>query len=352
MSKSAMETALEKFQAQFDKSFGEGVLRRAAQMPRYDVVSTGAPSLDYAMGCGGYIRGRLTEMWGLASTGKTTLTLIGMAEAQRTVPDRMVALLDVEKTYDRDWAVAHGIDPTRLIVVTPTTAEDAADQMKSLIESDLFSMIGLDSIGAMLPTKEAEKDAGDAVVGAGAKVVTRMVKIATNLATQHHVAILLINQVRAAIGSFVGPDTTRGGGFALQHCTTHVLKHRRTKETPKFTGPKEYQVQVGHQIAINVEKNKVAPPKRTAYLWFFNQATAEYGPVGIDKVTDTFALAKQLDLLQQSGASYTLPDTSKHRGEAQVLTYLRDHPEVGDMLRTKALERVADVLPAEPVQEG
>src|ERR1700752_2541299 len=206
MPKNPTEIALEKFEASFAKTFGEGVLRRAAQTPRYDVISTGAPSLDYAMGSGGYIRGRLTESWGLASTGKTTLTLVGMAEAQKAVPDRLTALIDVEKTYDPDWAVAHGVDPPRLIVVTPTTAEDAADQMKSLIESDLFSMIGLDSIGAMLPAKEAEKDAGDAVVGAGAKVVTRMVKIATNLATRHHVAIILINQVRASIGSFVGPD--------------------------------------------------------------------------------------------------------------------------------------------------
>lgn len=350
MPKDAMETALEKFETAFAKTFGEGILRRASQMPPYDVISTGAPTLDYAMGSGGYIRGRLTEMWGLASTGKTTMTLIGMAEAQKSVPDRMVALLDVEKTYDRDWAVAHGVDPTRLVVVTPTTAEDTADQMKSLIESDLFSTIALDSIGAMLPAKEAEKDAGDAVVGAGAKVVTRMVKIATNLATQHHVAILLINQVRAAIGSFVGPDTTKGGGFALQHCTTHVLKHRRTKETPKFVGPKDYQVQVGHQIAVNVEKNKVAPPKRTAYLWMFNQATEEYGPVGIDKATDTFSLAKQLDLLQRSGSNYTLPDTTKHNGEAKVIAYLREHPEVRDILRTQALERVADTLNTESVQ--
>lgn len=352
MPKSAAETALEKFQAQFDKSFGEGVMRRATQMPRYDVIPTGAPSLDYAMGSGGYVRGRLTELWGPASTGKTTLSLIGMAEAQKMVPNRMVALVDVEKTYDQDWAVAHGIDPTRLMVVTPTTAEDAADQMKSLISSDLFSMITLDSIGAMLPAKEAEKDAGDAVVGAGAKVVTRLVKIATNLATENHVAIVLINQVRAAIGSFVGPDTTKSGGFALQHCTTHVLKHRRTRETPKFIGTKEYPVQVGHQIAINVEKNKVAPPKRTAYVWMFNQATAEYGPVGIDKVTDVFNLAKQLDLMKRSGAMYTLPDASKHNGEPAVVPYLREHPEVCDMLRTKALSLAADSVVADLMQEG
>jgi recombination protein RecA len=352
MPKNAVESALEKFQAQFDKSFGEGVMRRATQMPGYDVIPTGSPSLDYAMGSGGYIRGRLTELWGMPGSGKTTMSLIGMAEAQKAVPDRMVALVDVEKTYDQDWAVAHGIDTTRLMVITPTTAEDAADQMKSLIESNLFSAITLDSIGAMLPAKEAEKDAGDAVVGMGAKVVTRMVKTATNKATENHVAIILINQVRAAIGSFVGPDTTTPGGFALRHCTTHVLKHRRTRETPKFIGTKEYQVQVGHQIAINVEKNKVAPPKRTAYLWMFNQATPEYGPVGIDKVTDVFNLAKQLDLMHRSGAMYTLPDASKHNGEPAVIPYLRAHPEVCDMLRTKALSLAADTLADEPLQEG
>ena len=140
--------------------------------------------------------------------------------------------------------------------------------------------------------------------------------------------------------------------LALQHCTTHVLKHRRTRETPKFVGPKDYQVQVGHQIAVTVEKNKVAPPKRVAYLWMFNQATLEYGPVGIDKATDTFSLAKQLDLLPRSGSNYTLPDTSKHNGEPKTVAYLREHPEVRDILRTQALDKVADMVVAEPLQEG
>lgn len=352
MPKSAADVALEKFEATFAKSFGEGALRRGSEMPAYDVISTGSPSLDYAMGCGGYIRGRLTELWGLTSLGKTTMGLIAMAEAQKAIPDRRVALIDIEKTFDPTWAVAHGVDLDRLRVMQPETAEDAADQMKQLIESDAFSVVELDSIGAMLPEKEAEKDAGDAVVGVGAKVVTRMVKIATNLATTHNVAVLLINQVRASIGSFVGPDITRPGGHALQHCTTHVLKFRRGKESPRLIGPKENQVQVGQQIAINVEKNKVAPPKRTVYLWMYNQATQEYGPAGINKANDVFALAKTLELMPRSGAHYTLPDGSKHNGEPAVVPYLQAHPEVCEMLRTQALAVGAQHVVTNPMQEG
>src|ERR1700743_720769 len=114
MPKNPTEIALEKFEASFAKTFGEGVLRRAAQMPRYDVISTGAPSLDYAMGSGGYIRGRLTELWGMPGTGKTSLSLIGMAEAQKAVPDRLTAPIDVEKTDDPDLRGGHRIAPTPL----------------------------------------------------------------------------------------------------------------------------------------------------------------------------------------------------------------------------------------------
>lgn len=352
MPKSAAEIALAKFETSFAKTFGEGVMRPAAQLPPYDVIPTGSIALDHAMGCGGYIRGRLTELWGPPSLGKTTLGLIAIAEAQKAVPDRLCALIDVEKTFDEDWAIAHGVDPTRLRLITPVTAEDAADQMKALIESDVFSLVELDSIGAMLPGKEAEKDAGDAVVGVGAKVVTRMVKIATNLATQHHVAVILINQIRASIGSFVGPDITRPGGHALQHCTTHVLKFRRGKQAPYFIGTDDDKVQVGHQIAILVEKNKVAPPKKTAMIDFFNQATAKYGAVGIDRAREAFQVGKRLGLLEQAGAYYTLPDTSKHKSEEATLTYLREHREVCDMIRTKALAKVADMVVTDPVQEG
>jgi recombination protein RecA len=352
MPKSASELAIEKFEATFAKSFGEGVMRRASAVLPYDVISTGSIALDYAMGSGGYIKGRLTELWGPTSLGKTTLALIGAAQAQKAVPDRMVALIDQEKTFDEDWAVAHGVDPTRLLLITPTTAEDAADYMKTLIESDQVSMVVLDSIGAMLPAKEAEKDAGDAVVGVGAKIVTRMVKIATNLASEHQVAVVLVNQIRASIGSFVGPDITRPGGHALQHCTTHVLKFRRTKEAPYFIGTDDDKTQVGQQIAITVEKNKVAPPKKTAIVTFFNQATEKYGPVGIDRAFESFTLGKRLGSVERTGAWYTLPDTSRHNGEDAVKAYLREHPEVQDMIRTKALASVAETVITDPLKEG
>jgi recombination protein RecA len=352
MPKSALDIALEKFESSFAKSFGEGVLQRGAKLSPYNVISTGSLALDHAMGCGGYIRGRLTELWGPTGTSKTTLTLVGLAEAQKAVPDRLVALIDVEKTFDEDWAIAHGVDMQRLELVRPNTAEDAADAMKFLIESDLFSMVALDSIGAMLPTKEQEKDAGDAVVGAGAKVVTRMVKIATNFADTHEVAVVLVNQIRSNIGAFVGPDITRPGGHALQHCTTHVLKFRRTKESPYFLGTDDDKVQVGHQIAITVEKNKVAPPKKTAVVTFFNQFSEKYGPVGIDTAHEAFTLGKRLGSIERSGAWYTLPDTSRHNGEDAVKAYLREHPDVRDIIRTKALATVADEVVLDPIKEG
>lgn len=349
---SAATAAVNKFTKNFAENFGSGAMSKANELPPYEVISTGSLGLDHAMGCGGYIVGRLAEWWGPYGLGKTTMALVGAAEAQKAYPDRMVGFIDVEKTFDSAWAAAHGVDLDRLQVLSPKFAEDVADMTKVMIESDLFSMVILDSIGAMLTKAEAEKNAEDEVVGRAAKLITRMVKIAASQAPTHHVAVVLINQIRSSIGTFVGPDITRPGGHAAQHVTTHVLKPRRTRETPYSIGSGENKIMVGHEIAVTVEKNKVAPPKRTALISMFNTATEKYGPVGIDRVAEAWALSKRLGLIEQSGSWYMLPDETKHQGETAALDHLRTHPEVLTTIRTRALASVAHEVITDPLKEG
>src|SRR5690606_17009642 len=164
MNKTANATALKRFEERFSKSFGAGTLQRSAEVNPYEVISTGSLTLDYCLSVGGYVEGRLVEIWGPDGVGKTTLSLIGLAEAQRKHPDKMVAFIDMERKFDKAWAASHGVDLERLYLYSPETAEDVADALKELCNSGLVSMVVLDSVGAMIPEKEIEKGADEATM--------------------------------------------------------------------------------------------------------------------------------------------------------------------------------------------
>lgn len=332
--------ALAKFSTEFAKSFGEGSLRFAAK-PDYEVVSTGSLTLDRALGCGGYIKGRITEMWGQPSSGKTTLALIAAGNAQRDDPSRLAGFIDVEQTFDGDWAKALGVNLDALHVVRPSLAEDVADIMKMMLDSKLYSIIILDSIGAMLPKEELEKDAGQVSVGTIAKVITRMVKICALLSQQSNTAVVIINQVRANLG--YGADTTTGGGFALKHVSTQKLNVKRASNVYKV-GSGENEVQVGYEIAVRVEKNKVAAPGRVAVFAFFNQATDKYGPMGIDRAQEAVKVGTQLGVIgKRAGGYYRIPGVEEEiRGEDNVLSLLRGDPKLVKSVRTAILKAVED----------
>lgn len=355
MSKQGPPTAaLKKFEETFTKLFGDSVpLKRDF---KYDVISTGSLELDYAMGCGGYIKGRLAEIWGPEGTGKTTMALVAIAEAQKADPEKMQGWVDMEQTFDPAWAKLQGVDTTKVYVAQPNSAEDVADIVKSMLESGLINMLVVDSVGGMVSKAEFEKDAEDAVVASVAKIVTRMVKIAAVYARAHDVAMLIINQVRANIsGNGRGPAMTRGGGFALGHVTTHRLKAKRTGTTPYTVGTAATGslVQVGQEIAFEVEKNKVAPPKRTATVTMWNQETEKYGPVGVDKASEAFSLANRLGLYEtRSGAHYTFSDGVKLHGKDAVIAHFRVTPSLVEEIRTKALASIADQIVQDETEEG
>lgn len=346
--------ALARFEAQFAKKHATTMVVDPEEAKARTIYSTGSLALDYALGCGGFVGGRIAELWGPEQTGKSTSLMIAAGIAQKKHPDRLVGWIDVEGTFDYDWARAHGMDttPNRLKVYRPGNAEDVADVSKDLGNSDLFSFVVLDSVGAMISQKEIDKDADDATVAVVAKVVTRMVRIATAQGMGSQQVLAIINQVRANLA--YGGDLTRTGGFALSHVTTHRLKYRRTATKPFLLGSKATgdEEQVGQEVAVLVEKNKIAPPKRTAVIRFFNQTTEKYGPVGIDQAFDTYTTGKTAGAFGRRGSWFDLPDGSEHNGEEAVLTYLRANPAAIDPIREKVLATRAHEVITDELEEG
>jgi recombination protein RecA len=221
-----------------------------------------------------------------------------------------------------------------------------ADAMKEMLRSGLFSIVVLDSIGAMIPEIEKEKDADEATVGTQAKIVTRMVKIAAVEAAKTSTVVLMINQVRANIG--YGADTQTGGGWALKHSTTMKMKFRRTGTQPykvKVDGEEE---EVGHELAVKLERNRVAP-KRQAIFSLFNQPTVKYGPIGVDRADEAATLGVRCKLIDVAGAWYTVKSTGERfQGREKLLEGLRAQPDIVDALRVEALATIAgDIIEGE-----
>lgn len=327
----------DRFLTKFEKSFGKDTLVVAqidADKP-YEVISSGSLDIDDASGVGGYVKGRLVEIWGNDAVGKSTLSLMAIAEAQKAEPTKRTAWIDMEQVFDRKWAEVHGVDLSKLVLYIPESAEDVADAMKEILTSGLFSMVVLDSIGAMIPEAEKEKDADKAVMAQQAKIVTRMVKIAAVEAHRTGTIPVFINQVRANLA--YGADTTTGGGFALKHATTMKLKASRTGTVPFKAQVNGEETIVGHEIKVMFERNKVAPPHRVATLVLFNQPSEKYGPVGIDKVDEAATVGMRRGVIQQSGAWYTLPTGERVNGREAVVHALREDPAVVQMVREKVL---------------
>jgi RecA/RadA recombinase len=289
-------------------------------------------------------------------THNSTQCLITTAEAQKKEPDKVQGWIDVENTFDPAWARRHGVDMEKLVLSQPGNAEEVADIAKDMVMSGLFNLITLDSVGAMISQKEKDKDADEATVALVAKVVTRMTKIMAAEAPRAGVVVLIINQARANIGAMGRAATIqRTGGFALSHVTTHRLHFRRGKDT-FVVGTKndtlDSRVQVGQQIAIHIEKNKVAPPKRTALLTYFNQDTDQYGPTGIDRAYDAYTMGSQVEVFGRRGSWYDLPDGTEHRSKDALLEYLRATPSAVDLIRDRVLATMGGPIITNELMEG
>lgn len=349
MAKKASASALKRFEETFEKKFGAGSLLRAGS--KYEIISTGSLVLDHAIGAGGLVEGRIVESWGVDDIGKTTFALLAAVEAQKKHPDKQVGYIDMESKFDWPWAIAHGINREQFYIHPPDDAEDVADAVKEMVRSGLFSMVIVDSIGAMIPKEEIAKQSDEKTMGLQAKIVTRMVHVNSVECRKTGTILYLINQVRANLS--YGADTTTGGGHALKHSSTLKFKLRKTGTKPYKISSKPEEPPVGHEVAILVERNKVAPRGRTAVVSLFYQVTKKYGPMGIDKASEAANLGIRLKIIKREGKGswYVLPDGQRFNGQDNVVEALREMPEMVSQIREQILAKVSEDVYDEEQEE-
>ena len=331
-----------KFMEKFGKQFGGDALVDTSKAEHYEVIPTGSIDLDLALGVGGWVIGRITEVYGQPGIGKTTLMLYAVAEAQRKYPKRKIAWIDMEGTFDLAWAAMHGVIlGDRFHVYTPDSAEDVADALKEMIRSGLYVMVVVDSIGAMIPEAEKEKDADEATIALQAKIVTRMLKIAGPEIRRHGVALVCINQLRANISAY-GKDTQASGPWYLRFCTTHKIELKSGGESIRTKVDEDAQRNVGHPIAALVERNKVAVPNKRAKLTLFHTWSEKYGNPGIDRADEAVTIGLRYKIIPQRGGNYDLPLTDLTvKGRPNLVDAMREHPETIDFIREQALAIVS-----------
>jgi recombination protein RecA len=298
------------------KTYGDRVAARPAGDPV--VVSTGSLTIDHALREGGWRQGRIHEIVGPPDSGKSTTVICSAREQQQAFPHLAVAYVDMEGTFDYDWAEGLGLDTSaeHWMHLYPDHSEDASDMARDCCGRGLYSCVIVDSIGGMESKKALAKDAEDPLPGQNAQVITRMVKHLASLARQNSVTVLLVNQYRSQIGS-MGADVS-AGPKAMQHATTTKIMMGRGPEAPrklKFGGAEEV---VAVQVKARVVRSKLVPPGRVAEFWINNRPTEQYGPPGIYTVDEYARIGISTGVIEQHGAWYRFPGGTQVQGQDNV----------------------------------
>jgi recombination protein RecA len=342
-SHNATDAAVAKFEAEFAKT--TGVELTSGEETTYEVIPTGILSLDLELTVGGWPVGRIVEVWGPEHAGKTTLAILACVQAQKQYPNKRIAWVDMEQTFDSRWAELLGLDLTRVWRPPVKTAEETATYTRRFTQSGLCSVVVLDSVGGMIAKMEFEKEADEATVGLVAKIVTRCVNQCSPIAKSNGTLVFVINQVRSVIGGY-GADTSTAGGWALKHATTVKVQVKRgERRTVTINGQ---PIQVGYEMKIKVEKNKMGPYGGLAEIWFHNRVSPKYGPIGVEPVSEAAALAARYAVFPtRPGGYYTMVDGSEIRGKDKIPAYLAKHPEQVSELRKLLLAKVAEDITEE-----
>ena len=324
--KKAIETAMQ----QIEKMYGKGSIMRYGDgnVANVEAIPTGSLALDLALGIGGLPRGRVVEIYGPESSGKTTLALHVLAEAQKMGGE--VAFVDAEHALDPTYAKALGVNVEDMLISQPDTGEQALDIAESLVRSGAIDVLVVDSVAALIPRVELEGEVGDTVVGALARLMSQAMRRLAGAISKNNCTVIFINQLRQKIGVMYGNPETTPGGLALKYYASVRIDVRRV-ETLKSGGE-----MIGNRTRAKVVKNKVAPPFREAEFDIL------YGE-GISKVGEIIDLGVKLELIDKAGAWYTC-NGQRIQGKDGVREYLLSNPDVCDSIEKEIRENAYKLL--------
>jgi len=338
----ALETAL----LQIERQFGKGSIMRLGEETRVpvEVIPTGSIALDVALGLGGLPRGRIVEIYGPESSGKTTVALHAVANAQRL--GGIAAFIDAEHALDPDYAKNLGVDTDALLVSQPDTGEQALEIVDMLIRSGAIDVVVIDSVAALVPKAEIEGEMGDSHVGLQARLMSQALRKITGALSQTKTTAIFINQLREKVGVMFGSPETTTGGKALKFYASIRLDVRRIETLKDGTDA------VGNRTKVKVVKNKMAPPFKSAEFDIL------YG-IGISREGSLIDLGVEHGIVRKSGAWYTYEGDQLGQGKENARTFLRDNPDMAEEIEKRIKEKLgvgprldADATASKPVPAG
>ncbi|PPR08580.1 MAG: Protein RecA [Proteobacteria bacterium] len=321
--------ALQAAMSQIEKQFGKGsIFKMDGSQPEHNIeaISTGSIGLDSALGIGGIPQGRIIEIYGPESSGKTTLTLHSIAEAQKA--GKTCAFVDAEHALDIQYAAKLGVNVADLLVAQPDSGEQALEIVDTLVRSGAVDMVIVDSVAALTPKAELEGEMGDSHMGLQARLMSQALRKLTGTINKTNCTVVFINQIRMKIGVMFGNPETTTGGNALKFYASVRLDIR------KISTLKNKDEIVGSSTRVKVVKNKVAPPFRQV------EFDIMYGE-GISKVGEIIDLGVQHDIVEKAGAWFSYNGTRIGQGKENVKTYLKENPETADEIEAKIREILA-----------
>ena len=318
----ALQLTLDKL----DKTYGKGTVMKLgdAEVVKIDSISSGSLTLDGALGVGGYPKGRVIEIYGPESSGKTTLTLHAIAKCQKA--GGIAAFIDAEHAFDRFYAQNLGINIDELIISQPDNGEQALEIADNLIRSGAIDIIVIDSVAALTPRSEIEGEMGDSKMGLHARLMSQALRKLTSNISKTNCTVMFINQLREKIGVMFGNPETTTGGNALKFYASVRLDIRRSTQIKDTSGNV-----LGNKTRVKVVKNKVAPPFKVS------EFDIMYGK-GISKLGEIIDLGVEHDIIDKSGSWFSYGDTKLGQGRDSVKTILTDNPELSDEIEAKIIE--------------
>lgn len=313
-----------------DKAYGKGTVMKMSDAPvvDVDVISSGSLGLDLALGVGGYPKGRVVEIYGPESSGKTTLTLHAIAEAQKA--GGIAAFIDAEHAFDRFYAQNLGVDIDNLIISQPDNGEQALEIADNLVRSGAIDMIVIDSVAALTPKSEIEGEMGDSKMGLHARLMSQALRKLTGSISKTNCTMIFINQLREKIGVMFGNPETTTGGNALKFYASLRLDIRRSTQIKDTDGTVR-----GNKTRVKVVKNKVAPPFKLV------EFDIMYGE-GVSKVGEILDLAVDFEIIKKSGSWFSYDETKLGQGRDAVKQMIKDNPDLMDELEEKIKTAIKD----------